>query len=454
MAGSFIFDANKCTGCGACRVACTIENGLAPDVSWRRIETFNPQRRAVAPVFHLSLACNHCATAACMNACPALAYHRDGPTGAVLLDSSLCIGCGYCAWACPYDAPVFDESAGVMTKCTWCADRLAAGLKPACASHCPTGALDFAPLGPSERMSTMVGLTPTLLQPSLHVIPLAPGRMQPQMTAAGDDTDTWPGGPAYDSAAPAQSPGASAVISLSHEWPLAAFTFGAALLVAVVTAAAAGAYRLSPWTFVLAAAALMSVAALHLGRKERAWRAVLNVRRSWLSREVALVSLFIALAASWLIVAPGIGALAWGAALVGFAGLFCADSVYGVLPGGPGHRHSAGVTLTGALLAAALSGAVIIAVPLIALKAWMYFRFDEPRRVAPSIVAMRVAAGFVAPMVLWSLVPSQAGAIVCIAIGEAIGRAEYYMQLRRSTPRLEMDRALQEAGLKPRPTYH
>ena len=81
MIGSFTFDANKCTGCGACRVACTIENGLAPDVSWRRIETFNPQRRSIAPVFHLSLACNHCATAACMHACPALAYRRDDGDG-------------------------------------------------------------------------------------------------------------------------------------------------------------------------------------------------------------------------------------------------------------------------------------------------------------------------------------------------------------------------------------
>jgi DMSO reductase anchor subunit len=198
----------------------------------------------------------------------------------------------------------------------------------------------------------------------------------------------------------------------------------------------------------------MTVSGIHLGRRDRAWRAVLNVRRSWLSREIAAVSLFAALVVTWLIVAPESGTLAWSAALVGFAGLFCADSVYGVLPGGPGYRHSAGVTATGALLAAALSGAVIIAVPLVVLKAWMYFRFDEPRRVAPSIVAMRVATGFVAPMVLWSLVPSHAGAIVCIVIGEAIGRAEYYMQLRRSTPRLEMDRALREAGLKPRPTYN
>ena len=425
MIGAFVFDVNKCTGCGACRVACTIENGLAPDVSWRRIETFNPQRRALAPVFHLSLACNHCATAACMNACPALAYRRDAPTGAVLLDSSLCIGCGYCSWACPYDAPVFDEAAGVMTKCTWCADRLAAGLKPACASHCPTGALDYAGVALEARVSTMVGLAPTLLQPSLHVIPLAPGRMQPQMTAVGDEVDAGPEGPAYHGPAPAQSPGASSGISLRREWPLAVFTFGAAVLVAVTAGAAAGAYRIRPWPFLIAAAVVMAVAGVHLGRKDRAWRAVLNVRHSWLSREVAMVALFIALAAAWLLFAPNQAGFAWIAVLAGFAGLFCADSVYGVLPGGTGYRHSAGVTATGALLAAALSGTAVIAVPLIALKAWMYFRFDEPRRLHPSVGALRVAAGFAAPIVLWSLLPGHAGAIACIVVGEAIGRAEY-----------------------------
>lgn len=453
MTGSFVFNANTCTGCGACRVACTIENNLAPDVSWRRIETFNPQHRAIAPVFHLSLACNHCATAACMNACPALAYRRDAPTGAVLLDSSLCIGCGYCSWACPYDAPVFDETAGVMTKCTWCADRLRAGLKPACASHCPTGALDYADVAPAARVTTMVGVARTELQPSLHVIPLEPGRMQPQMSAAtsfddgGTDNSQFP-------APNSQTAGATPDISLRREWPLAIFTFGAAVLVALVTGAAAGAYRLPSWAFVIAAAAVMSIAGAHLGRKFRAWRAVLNVRRSWLSREIVVLSLFVALASLWLVFAPQNAVLGWAAVLAGFAGLVCADSVYGVLPGGPGYRHSAGVTTTGALLAAAIVGNVVLAVPLLALKAWMYFRWNEARRLSPSMAALRIVSGFVAPVVLLGMVGSHAGAIASILVGEAIGRCEYYMQLARRTPRIEMDVALANpgpAGLKPHP---
>ena len=87
MARGFHFDLNRCTGCEACRLACSIENELPGGESWRRIETFNPRRHPAAPRFHLSLACLHCADPPCLDACPARAYHRDGATGAVLLDS-------------------------------------------------------------------------------------------------------------------------------------------------------------------------------------------------------------------------------------------------------------------------------------------------------------------------------------------------------------------------------
>lgn len=434
MNAAFVFDANTCTGCGACRVACTIENGLAPDVSWRRIETFNPQHRSIAPVFHVSLACNHCATAACMHACPALAYRRDEATQAMLLDSSLCIGCGYCSWACPYDAPVFDEAVGVMTKCTWCADRLRAGLAPACASHCPTGALGYAEVAPDHRMTTMTGVPSTNLGPSLHVIPLSPGRMQPVMTADAGGAATLQ--------VPIASDAVRGTISLAREWPLAVFTFGMAALVGVVTAAAADVVRLNAWAFIVAAVSMMGIAGAHLGRKARGYRAVLNVRRSWLSREIVTLSLFVGVTSAWLVVAPTSDALAWAAAVSGFAGLYCADSVYGVLPGGPGYRHSAGITLTAAVIAAALAGSVVLAVPLIALKAWMYFRWGEVRRLPALATAIRVLAGFAAPIVLLGSGHHSVAAFACLLIGEALGRGEYDMQLERRTLRQEMDAAL------------
>ncbi len=437
-AASFVFDANRCTGCGACRVACTIENGLAPDVSWRRIDTFNPRRHPLAPLFHLSIACNHCADAACMSACPALAYARDAGTGAVLIDQDRCIGCGYCTWACPYDAPVFDEQAGVMSKCTWCADRLRAGLTPACATHCPTAALDFAEVPEGERVLAIEGLPQTTLRPRLHVVPLAPGRRQPEMTA---------GEVAHPVATPSPSPGGSD-ISLKKEWPLAVFTLSAAALVAVFKAAQAGALAIDARVFAVAAAAAMGLASAHLGRKARAWRAMLNVRRSWLSREIVTLSVFFGLATLWLAFAPGRPAPGAAIALVGFAGLFAADSVYAVLPAGPGYRHSASVLWAGLLVAAIAGGEPEIGVLVGAAKLYLYVarkrRFAASGRpLRPVLSVLRGGVGLVLPFALWTMGPAAyAAAVALVVFGEVVDRVEYYLELERESPRRQMGLAL------------
>ncbi|MCK5489102.1 MAG: 4Fe-4S binding protein, partial [Gemmatimonadetes bacterium] len=109
MPSAFVFDPNRCTGCQACELACSIENELGPDRSWREVVTFNDASVPGVPRFHLSLACNHCAEPACMHSCPALAYEREASSGAILLDPDRCIGCRYCSWTCPYGAPRFEE---------------------------------------------------------------------------------------------------------------------------------------------------------------------------------------------------------------------------------------------------------------------------------------------------------------------------------------------------------
>ena len=110
---SFIVDVNKCTGCHACAMACQIANDLPTTLPWREVRTFNELHVPGVELMHLSLACNHCADAPCMEQCPARAYGRDEKTGAVLINSDACLGCSYCAWVCPYGAPRFDEKRGV-----------------------------------------------------------------------------------------------------------------------------------------------------------------------------------------------------------------------------------------------------------------------------------------------------------------------------------------------------
>jgi Fe-S-cluster-containing dehydrogenase component len=60
---------------------------------------------------------------ACRSARPGASYKRK-EDGIVLVDYDKCIGCKYCAWACPYGARELDEERQVMTKCTLCVDRI------------------------------------------------------------------------------------------------------------------------------------------------------------------------------------------------------------------------------------------------------------------------------------------------------------------------------------------
>ena len=67
------------------------------------------------------------------------------PEGPVVYDADKCIGCRYCQYGCPFGVPSFewDEALGLIRKCTFCADRVAEGMSPACVKACPTEALTF-----------------------------------------------------------------------------------------------------------------------------------------------------------------------------------------------------------------------------------------------------------------------------------------------------------------------
>jgi len=197
-----VIDLDKCTGCGACNIACSQENNLPifkddSDIPKRvtfldLVEVTNDKDpKAQYPdvkVAYLPKMCQQCSgndpnhpNPPCVSVCPVVATDV-GEDGVVSQIWSRCIGCRYCQVACPYEARVFHwwkpryegsfkkslnpdvsiASRGTMVKCTFCShiwkreraraiangvtDINAVTYTPACASACPTNAIIFGDL--------------------------------------------------------------------------------------------------------------------------------------------------------------------------------------------------------------------------------------------------------------------------------------------------------------------
>lgn len=148
----FHFDGTRCTGCKTCVLACKDKKDLSTDISFRKVYEYGggswTQDDAGAwtcdtYVYHVSVACNHCDSPACMAKCPQGAISKDPDTGIVNNDPEKCIGCGTCSIVCPYSAPKVDEEKKKAVRCDLCADRVSQGKQPICVEACPLRALDF-----------------------------------------------------------------------------------------------------------------------------------------------------------------------------------------------------------------------------------------------------------------------------------------------------------------------
>jgi formate dehydrogenase iron-sulfur subunit len=170
----FYTDTTVCIGCKACQVACHQWNdlpagrgqglhslpvlsgnsydntGSLSDVNWRHvkfIEQFStdPNRTGQAAWLMMSDVCKHCVNAPCLEVCPTGAILRT-EFDTVYINEPACNGCRDCVSACPFGVIHMSAKTHIAQKCTFCYDRLRAGLSPACAQACPTESIRFGPL--------------------------------------------------------------------------------------------------------------------------------------------------------------------------------------------------------------------------------------------------------------------------------------------------------------------
>ncbi len=286
---AFQVDLDQCSGCKACVVACHSLNGLDKGESFRDVGLLLGTDNG-RPLFqHVTTACHHCVDPGCLNACPVNAYEKDPITGIVRHLDDQCFGCQYCTLACPYEVPKYHAAKGIVRKCDMCSQRLATGEAPACVQACPHQAISIQVVDIAELRNAATAV--------------------PFLADAPDPCITIPSTQFVGSAAANESlrSGSYELRPLEHAHlplilllVLSQISVGITLLVASLTIIDETLLGDATRTILLSAAGLIAVVSagastLHLGRPQFAFRAVIGIRHSWLSREIVAFGAYIPL---------------------------------------------------------------------------------------------------------------------------------------------------------------
>ena len=197
----FHIESSACSGCKTCVVACKDLHDHDTGINLRQVIPVETGSWSIdksiitgqPSAYYLSVSCHHCADPACVAGCPTEALSVK-ENGIVVIDAGVCMGCGYCSWVCPYDAPKLDKNSGKTVKCDLCISRLTEGLNPVCVDACPLRSIhiiteeegswkaessDFYPLA-----------DPSITKPSLIVTPhhsAVPGKREKNSKKNSDE---------------------------------------------------------------------------------------------------------------------------------------------------------------------------------------------------------------------------------------------------------------------------
>lgn len=325
---AFEVDLDRCSGCKACVTACHALNGLDDQETWRDVGLLLGGTQANPVMQHVTTACHHCLEPGCMEACPVDAYEKDPVTGIVRHLDDQCFGCQYCTLACPYDVPKYNARKGIVRKCDMCSDRLAVGQAPACVQACPHEAIA---IGVVDRREVIEN------SETDHFLPAAPdpqitlpttqfktSRVFPRNTLPADYHDVNPQHPHWP----------LIVMLVLTQLSVGAFVVGLVLEFVLDDSLLKDFRQLHATSALVFGLLALTASTMHLGRPRYAFRAVIGLRHSWLSREIVAFGAFAAAAclfalACWLSPASGLTpVLGWMVAFTGISGVYCSVMIY------------------------------------------------------------------------------------------------------------------------------
>ncbi len=290
---AFEVDLDRCSGCKACVTACHTLNGLDESEAWRDVGLLIGGARSSPVIQHVTTACHHCLEPACLIACPVNAYEKDPATGIVKHLDDQCFGCQYCTLACPYDVPKYHAAKGIVRKCDMCSARLAVGEAPACVQACPHEAIAihvvdrqqvvedaevalFLPAAPDSRHTYPTTSFKTRRPFPRNLLPADYFRVNPQHAH-------WP----------------LVVMLVLTQMSVGAFVAGSMYMPWLNTHTGNSLHLLHATSSLAFGLMALAASLFHLGRPRHAFRAVLGLRHSWLSREIVAFGAFAALATAY-----------------------------------------------------------------------------------------------------------------------------------------------------------
>ena len=127
--------------CKSCELACSLSHTVSKNIVDAVASQEKPVRRRwmkTSPGIRVSLGCQHCVPAPCVQACISGALYK-GPNGETIHDEEKCVGCWMCIMVCSFGAIKRLKETHKIAKCDLC------GLEDllACVHACPTKALEI-----------------------------------------------------------------------------------------------------------------------------------------------------------------------------------------------------------------------------------------------------------------------------------------------------------------------
>jgi phenylacetyl-CoA:acceptor oxidoreductase subunit 1 len=370
-----VVDINRCVGCQTCTISCKHANATPPGVQWRRVLDVERGRFPDVERLFLVTGCQHCENPPCVPVCPTGAT-KQREDGLVTMDYETCIGCGYCAVACPYQArtivhdkqwyygeptlqedKVYDDGRiGVANKCTFCVERIDEAkvlgktpgvdleYTPACAASCIAQAIVFGDYNDPESSVSKLTAENNYFQmhQELGTDPQIKYLYEVPQTMPGHNTD------AYDLSDERLSDPENPLVGKRQTfWDFRAamnFTLGGMssglMIVAFLSYLLGGVSENVLQTLFMVAGIGMAIGLffvfLEIGRKERFLNVLKRPQTSWMTRETYAVAIIYPGLVAGLIWPHGI--FHWLVFLGGVAFLYCQAMILHAAKGIPAWR--------------------------------------------------------------------------------------------------------------------